>query len=109
MFWEIYIYIYIYFFLFIYFFLQRSYQRLAEEKRLHLVEFREENLNFPKVMASPKLAPVRTIAEIDPNENLNVAIVSYFVCYLFIYCIIYCKLMTLHSIKGEPELTDPPE
>ena len=28
---------------------QRTHQELANEKRLHLVEFREENDNFPKV------------------------------------------------------------
>lgn len=42
---------------------------MADEKQLHLVEFREENDNFPVVVASP--ARVRTEDEIKPNEILD--------------------------------------
>jgi len=43
---------------------------LANEKRLHLVELREENDNFPKLVASPDNGPVRTKEEIGYNEIL---------------------------------------
>ncbi|KAL0270222.1 UNVERIFIED_CONTAM: hypothetical protein PYX00_007694 [Menopon gallinae] len=33
---------------------QKTYQELADEKKLHLVEIRKENLNYPVVLASPK-------------------------------------------------------
>lgn len=48
---------------------QRSYQQLAEEKQLHLVEFREENEYYPKVVASP--TAVRTKEEIPKDETLD--------------------------------------
>lgn len=48
---------------------QRSHQQLAEEKKLHLVEFREENENFPNVVASPSY--VRTKEEISKDETLD--------------------------------------
>ena len=51
------------------FFFQRSHQQLAEEKKLHLVEFREENENFPNVVASPSY--VRTKEEISKDETLD--------------------------------------
>ncbi|XP_050675023.1 28S ribosomal protein S5, mitochondrial-like [Leptidea sinapis] len=48
---------------------QRSHQQLAEEKKLHLVEFRAENEYFPKVVASPTV--VRTKDEIAKDETLD--------------------------------------
>ncbi|KAF7418616.1 hypothetical protein HZH68_001269 [Vespula germanica] len=48
---------------------QKTFQQMADEKQLHLVEFREENDNFPVVVASP--ARVRTEDEIKPNEILD--------------------------------------
>lgn len=50
---------------------QRTHQELADEKRLHLVEFREENDYFPLVVASPDPSKLRTEAEIEPNEILD--------------------------------------
>lgn len=44
---------------------------LANEKRLHLVELREENDNFPFVVASPDNGPVRTKSEIGHDEILD--------------------------------------
>merc|ERR1712088_294574 len=38
---------------------------------LHLVEFRKENHNFPRVVASPEDGYVRTKEEILPNEILD--------------------------------------
>ncbi|KAL0869017.1 hypothetical protein ABMA27_007336 [Loxostege sticticalis] len=48
---------------------QRSHQQLAEEKKLHLVEYRAENEYFPKVVASP--SEVRTKEEIPKDETLD--------------------------------------
>ncbi|CAH0690266.1 unnamed protein product [Spodoptera exigua] len=48
---------------------QRTHQQLAEEKKLHLVEYRDENENFPKVVASP--SEVRTKDQIQKNETLD--------------------------------------
>lgn len=42
---------------------------MADEKQLHLVEFRQENENFPVVVASP--ARCRTEDEIKPDEILD--------------------------------------
>ncbi|XP_018028254.1 28S ribosomal protein S5, mitochondrial [Hyalella azteca] len=50
---------------------QKSYQQLAEEKGLHVVELRKEQFNYPKVLASPVHAPLRTLSDIPPNENLD--------------------------------------
>ena len=50
---------------------QRTHQVLADEKRLHLVELRPENDNFPKVVASPSDGKVRTKEELLPNEILD--------------------------------------
>ena len=50
---------------------QRTHQALADEKRLHLVELRPENDNFPRVVASPSDGVVRTKDEILPNEILD--------------------------------------
>ena len=44
-------------------------KELADEKRLHLVEFREENDFFPLVVATPE--HVRTKEELEPNEILD--------------------------------------
>ncbi|CAH2094706.1 unnamed protein product [Euphydryas editha] len=48
---------------------QRTHQQLAEEKKLHLVEFRAENENYPVVVASP--SQVRTKEEIPKDETLD--------------------------------------
>ncbi|XP_026743286.1 28S ribosomal protein S5, mitochondrial-like [Trichoplusia ni] len=48
---------------------QRTHQQLAEEKKLHLVEYRSENEYFPKVVASP--SKVRTKEELLTNETLD--------------------------------------
>ncbi|XP_035449524.1 28S ribosomal protein S5, mitochondrial [Spodoptera frugiperda] len=48
---------------------QRTHQQLAEEKKLHLVEYKDENENFPKVVASP--SEVRTKDQIQKNETLD--------------------------------------
>lgn len=50
---------------------QKKYEDIAEEKRLHLVDLRQENFNFPKVLASPK-SPVRSDHDIrESNENFD--------------------------------------
>lgn len=56
--------------------LQKSHQQLANEKQLHLVEFRKENLDFPKVVASPEDNVVRTRAEIPQEEEMDLTRVS---------------------------------
>lgn len=48
---------------------QRTHQQLAEEKKLHLVEYRAENLYFPKVVASPN--EIRTKEEIPKDETID--------------------------------------
>ncbi|XP_021186382.3 small ribosomal subunit protein uS5m [Helicoverpa armigera] len=48
---------------------QRTHQQLAEEKKLHLVEYRAENEYFPKVVASP--SEVRTKDQVQKNETLD--------------------------------------
>lgn len=50
---------------------QRTFQQLADEKRLHLVELRPEEDNYPHVVASPEQAPVRSRAQIPPDEQLD--------------------------------------
>lgn len=50
---------------------QKTPQQLAEEKGMHVVEIRHENYGYPTVLASPQKRPVRTLSEIDPNENLD--------------------------------------
>lgn len=42
---------------------------MAEEKKLHLVEFRKENLNYPKVVATPSV--VRKPTEVKSTEILD--------------------------------------
>ncbi|XP_052865349.1 28S ribosomal protein S5, mitochondrial [Anopheles cruzii] len=46
---------------------QKHHQQIAEEKGLHVVEFRPENMNFPKVVASPTVCRTET----DNNEILD--------------------------------------
>ncbi|EGI69854.1 28S ribosomal protein S5, mitochondrial [Acromyrmex echinatior] len=48
---------------------QKSYQQLADEKRLHLVEFKSENGNYPEVIASP--SKVRKPEEVKSYEILD--------------------------------------
>ena len=50
---------------------------LANEKRLHLVELRNENDNFPRLVASPENVAVRTKDEIGHDEILDFEIISY--------------------------------
>ena len=56
---------------------QRTHQELANEMRLHLVEFREETHNFPKVVASPEDGYIRTKEEIKPDEILDFQVISF--------------------------------
>ncbi|KPI92218.1 28S ribosomal protein S5, mitochondrial [Papilio xuthus] len=48
---------------------QRTHQQLAEEKKLHLVEYKDENEYYPTVVASPSV--VRTKDEIPKDETLD--------------------------------------
>ncbi|CAB3249321.1 unnamed protein product [Arctia plantaginis] len=48
---------------------QKTHQQLAEEKKLHLVEYKSENAYFPKVIASP--SEVRTKEQIPKDETLD--------------------------------------
>lgn len=48
---------------------QKTHQQIAEEKRLHLVEFREETSGFPKIVASPTVC--RKQNEIRSNETMD--------------------------------------
>lgn len=48
---------------------QRSYQEMADEKRLHLVEMRDENFNFPTVLASPTSGPVQDYSIDDESHD----------------------------------------
>lgn len=50
---------------------QRDFQEMADEKRLHLVEFKEENSWFPNVLASPQYEPVRKANEIPITESTS--------------------------------------
>ena len=50
---------------------QKTYQEMADDMGLHLVEFRKENGYFPSVKASPSDGKVRTLSEISPNEILD--------------------------------------
>jgi len=50
-------------------YLQKSYQQLADEKRLHLVKVKSENGNYPVVLASP--AQIRKPEEVPSNEPLD--------------------------------------
>ncbi|XP_022257545.1 putative 28S ribosomal protein S5, mitochondrial [Limulus polyphemus] len=48
---------------------QKTHQQLAQEKGLHVVEYREERDNFPQVIASP--SKCRTMKEINPQEVID--------------------------------------
>ncbi|XP_034834081.1 small ribosomal subunit protein uS5m [Maniola hyperantus] len=48
---------------------QRTHQQLAEEKKLHLVEYKTENEEYPTVVATPSY--VRTKEEIPKDETLD--------------------------------------
>ncbi|XP_047490304.1 28S ribosomal protein S5, mitochondrial-like [Penaeus chinensis] len=50
---------------------QKTHQDLSEAKQLHLVEFRKENLEFPRVVASPQGGKVRNLEEIPKDEELD--------------------------------------
>jgi small subunit ribosomal protein S5 len=56
---------------------QKTHQILADEKRLHLLELRQENDFFPRIAASPSADTVRTKSEILPNEVLDFELVSF--------------------------------
>lgn len=50
---------------------QKRYEDMAEEKRLHLVELRDEHHDYPMLLASPK-SPIRHDDEIkNTNENID--------------------------------------
>jgi len=75
---------------------QREYDDMAEEKQLHLVDLREENFNFPVVLASPK-SRVRSDFEIkDSTENLD-----------FLYYIYDGKIKTVRSKFKNPHEDGP--
>lgn len=57
------------YFCFYIWYLQKTHEEIAEEKRLHLVEMRKENEYFPNVVASP--TKCRTQEEIDKDEILD--------------------------------------
>ncbi|XP_074104955.1 mitochondrial ribosomal protein S5 [Cotesia typhae] len=48
---------------------QKTHEQLAEEKKMHLVEFRDEDDDFPTVVASP--AQVRKAEEIKSDEIMD--------------------------------------
>lgn len=45
---------------------QKTYQEMAEEKKLHVVEIRSETQFFPKVLASPTVCKSLEEAKEDP-------------------------------------------
>lgn len=50
---------------------QKQYQDIADEKKLHLVELREENFYYPQILASPK-SDILTDDEVKSSgENLD--------------------------------------
>uniref|UniRef100_A0A224Z8Y5 Small ribosomal subunit protein uS5m n=1 Tax=Rhipicephalus zambeziensis TaxID=60191 RepID=A0A224Z8Y5_9ACAR len=54
---------------------QKTHQQLADEKRLHLVEYKDETDNYPRVVASPRDG-CRTAAEIGRDEELDFDLVT---------------------------------
>lgn len=48
---------------------QKKYKQIAEEKGLHLVEMRDENMNFPNILASPTVC--RKSSDIENNEIMD--------------------------------------
>ncbi|KAJ8684595.1 hypothetical protein QAD02_020387 [Eretmocerus hayati] len=49
--------------------LRRTHDQLANEKQLHLVEFRKENLMYPRVVASPIV--VRKAGAVASTETMD--------------------------------------
>lgn len=74
---------------------QKSYEEMAEEKKLHLVELRDETFQYPNVLASPKS---EVLEEHDPRlqENLD-----------FTYYINEGKIKTV-QVKPRPPFEDHP-
>nr|CAG4637008.1 EOG090X0689 [Ceriodaphnia reticulata] len=51
---------------------QKTYEKIAEETKLHVVEFRKERDNFPLVLASPsQVKTTKAINDMDFNLHLN--------------------------------------
>lgn len=50
---------------------QKTYQQIADEKRLNLVEFREDSDYFPRIIARPSNGPARKRGEIEPLEIMD--------------------------------------
>lgn len=48
---------------------QRPYQEMADEKKLHLVDIREENFYYPQVLASPSSGILSQHDVVSANEN----------------------------------------
>jgi len=61
--------------------LQKSYHQIAEDKKLFLVEQREENENLPVVLAVPSTC--RTEEEIPTDESLDFRQVRFMIFKLF--------------------------
>ncbi|KAI1719524.1 30S ribosomal protein S5 [Ditylenchus destructor] len=50
---------------------QENHQELAERRGLHVVEMKASRQWFPKVIASPKFAPMKTMDEITPLDQMK--------------------------------------
>ncbi|KAI1720620.1 30S ribosomal protein S5 [Ditylenchus destructor] len=50
---------------------QENHQELAERRGLHVVELKASRQWFPKVIASPKFAPMKTMDEITPLDQMK--------------------------------------
>lgn len=50
---------------------QKTYQQIADEKGLNLVEFKEENEYLPKIIARPSNGKVRKTKDIEPLELMD--------------------------------------
>jgi len=50
---------------------QETHQQLADRKRLHVVEMNYASQYFPKIVASPRLDPIRTDKELPISERLR--------------------------------------
>lgn len=50
----------------------KSWQSIADEKKLHIVELRQDHDYYPRVVASPSDGVVRTVEEIGPEEITDV-------------------------------------
>lgn len=75
---------------------QRKYEDMANEKKLHLVELREENYNFPRLLASPKDKVLEDSQLAKTNENLD-----------FTYYIYEGRIKQVKS-KPKPSYVDTP-